>query len=180
MISGKRRPQQGSLETQSPMLSSIWGRRFGIAFVMLWLMVFLIQSFDLDVLLRVNAKEAVGWIRVAQIETPIGYGDTSLHWVEGVVFQPLQGTTQQFERGQFTNQLFDRMKTAIDLAGINRDGYYPRRSRPNSRLPEAFDSNPGTLSPREMACRLHYAGWGRKRVYQFEVLSPKDIPFSQR
>ncbi|MCX6378020.1 MAG: hypothetical protein NT023_00860 [Armatimonadetes bacterium] len=90
----------------------------------------------------------------------------------------MTGTTQQFERGQFTNQVFDRMKTAIDSAGINRDGYRPRRL--SSRLPEVFDSNIGTLTPREMACRLHYAGWGRKRVYQFEVLSPKDFPFSQR
>ncbi|MCX6378019.1 MAG: hypothetical protein NT023_00855 [Armatimonadetes bacterium] len=54
------------------MLSSIWGRCFGIAFVMLWLMVFVIQPFDLDVLLRVNAKEAEGWVSVAQIEAPMG------------------------------------------------------------------------------------------------------------
>ena len=122
----------------------------------------------------------MGWVSVAQIETPIGYGDTSLHWVEGVQFQPLTGTTQPFEQGQFTNQLFDRMKTAIDSAGINRDGYRARNLHPNFHLPEAFNSNTGVLAPREMACRLHYAGWGRKRVYQFEVLSPKDFAFSQR
>jgi hypothetical protein len=193
IINGAKPPVEAQAEERRP---HPWIKGIGIAFLCLWLPAFVVQQSHLDVRLRMNAGEMVGWASVGQVQWHDN--ENNVHWVEGLRIQPASGSVREFIPEQFTDGIWAQIRAAVESRGVDRKELgrqvdreeYRRRwerfRRPDARFDESlvqierfnkFDSFGPKAEP-EIACRLRYAGFKRTVVYKWEELSPQDIDTS--
>jgi len=147
------------------------------------LVVCLARLWHVDALLRLNEGHVDGWIAVMEtrIALPGNYQDPGRLDVErkAMVLQGSNPRRSPIVFTEFTGGVFDRL---LASAGPRRPlpGQAPRRiltmggGAPTPAHRRAGDET--ILADRVLYGRIRYAGFGRRVVYDFEKLDPRDEP----
>lgn len=148
------------------------------AFAGFLILLFLVQVTGMDVALRLNSGDVVGWASLAQVETRDT--ENNVRWTTGLRMRTLSGPTRDFTQDQLAPGVLNRFEAMVGAHGQTEYDRRAAREDPRFRLPASVEAvrrrdGFGAGDSREVPCRVRYAGLLRTVVTSCDQVPEADL-----